>query len=36
MDYDIFRLDIPMDYSKGMYLIDCLADLSHDEGYPGL
>ncbi len=35
MEYDILRLDVPVDDAEGVYLIDGLADLPHDEGDPG-
>lgn len=36
MENDVLRLDIPMYDPKRMDLIDCIADLLHNEGYPCL
>lgn len=33
MKDDIFRLDIPVNDTVGVELVDGLADLSHDGGY---
>jgi hypothetical protein len=33
VNYDIFRLDIPVDDSKRMYFIDCITDLLDDRRY---
>lgn len=34
MEYDVLRFDIPVNNSQRMYLVDCLAHLTHYEGHP--